>query len=654
MDKNKILTKALENIDRIVQHLFPAAVKRQNRFYIGNIQGEEGKSLTIEAVGPKAGYWHDFATSEGGDILSLWAAVKKYDINNDFAVVLDSLASFLGMAQQNFKKEPDSSWVYYDMDGKALVKVLRYNTATGKIFYPYDYISHNYKFPEIRPLFNLPLIKKSEKVIIVEGEKCAESITAQGFCGTTALGGANTLIEKTDWTPLKDKEVLIWPDNDEPGQRYALKVYEKLISLGIQASILELPANKPPKWDCADAANENFDISNYITSSRKLRPEVRKNELIIKDWNITRYSTKPKPTEFLVDEIFPLGVVSMLAAVGDTGKSMLILDLALKITTGMTGVCFGHRVMQQGAVVLFLAEDDQNEVERRLCKLDPQGTRFLYPDRFYILPLPNISGSFPIVEEKPNEIKESAVFQQIKQQIMEIDNIKLIVFDPLSSFINGDITFNSSVSAFLMNSLAQLAVQTKATVIITHHLRKTGGEINGVDDVREAIRGSSALVNGVRLAYAFWPLKILKQKEYFRGKEFIPNALFYGAVVKANNKVDREIKTYLRNQNNGLLEVISENKNVLNKIAVNEDILLSDIARLNKSNERITYSGRDGVFEKRNLLSVQLQKLSKRNIRAVVSSLLSCNKVTKEADGNLKVVLIPENEVEHGQGSLPL
>ena len=205
-----------------------------------------------------------------------------------------------------------------------------------------------------------------------------------------------------------------------------------------------------------------------------------------------------------------------------------------------------------------------------------------------------------------------------------------------------------------MNSLAQLAVQTKATVIITHHLRKTGGEINGVDDVREAIRGSSALVNGVRLAYAFWPLKILKQKEYFRGKEFIPNALFYGAVVKANNKVDREIKTYLRNQNNGLLEVISENKNVLNKIAVNEDILLSDIARLNKSNERITYSGRDGVFEKRNLLSVQLQKLSKRNIRAVVSSLLSCNKVTKEADGNLKVVLIPENEVEHGQGSLPL
>lgn len=66
----------------------------------------------------------------------------------------------------------------------------------------------------------------------------------------------------------------------------------------------------------------------------------------------------------------------MLAAVGDTGKSMLILDLALKITTGMTGVCFGHRVMQQGAVVLFLAEDDQNEVERRLCKLDPQGTRF--------------------------------------------------------------------------------------------------------------------------------------------------------------------------------------------------------------------------------------------------------------------------------------
>lgn len=654
MEKNKVLAKALENIDSIILHLFPTAIKKQNRFYIGNVNGDQGKSLIVESSGPKAGYWHDFATNEGGDLFSLWAIVKNYDINRDFAVILDSLASFLGLGQQKFDKKPDFSWVYSDVNGKELVKVFRYNTATGKNFYPYDCVNECFKFPSVRPLYNLPLIDKSSKVILVEGEKCAESLTKLGFCGTTALGGANTIIEKTDWSPLKSKEVLIWPDNDEPGQKYALKVYEYLVQQGVNTAILEIPAEKPQKWDCADAAKENFDIIKYINSTRRLRPEIHKTELVIKNWNISHFSPNPKPIEYLVDEIFPLGVVSMLAAVGDTGKSMLILDLALKITTGMTGICFGHRVMQQGSVVLFLAEDDQNEVERRLCRLDPQGTRFIYPDRFFILPLPNISGSFPIVEEKPNEIKESAVFQQIRKQILEIENLKLIVFDPLSSFISGDITFNSSVAAFLMNSLAQLAVQTKATIIITHHLRKTGGEINGVDDVREAIRGSSALVNGVRLAYAFWPLKILKQKEYFRGKEFIPNSLFYGAVVKANSKADREIKTYLRNQKNGLLEVINENKNVLCKIAINEDILYTDIERLNKTGERITYSGREGVFEKRHLLSVQLQKLSKRNIRAVVSSLLANNKIIKEADGNLKAIQVHENEVINGQCLLPL
>lgn len=179
-----------------------------------------------------------------------------------------------------------------------------------------------------------------------------------------------------------------------------------------------------------------------------------------------------------------------------------------------------------------------------------------------IIPLQNINGSFPIIVEKNGDIYETEEFKNIKKQLLKIKDLRLVVFDPLSSFINGDITFNSSASAFLTGSLSKLAVDTKASVLITHHLRKTNGEINGVEDIRDAIRGSSALVNGVRLAYAFWPFRKNKQEEFFKSKEkaFAPNSLYNGAVVKANSKVDRKIKTYLRNEETGLLRTIEHKK----------------------------------------------------------------------------------------------
>jgi hypothetical protein len=41
------------------------------------------------------------------------------------------------------------------------------------------------------------------------------------------MGGSNAPPEKTDWTPLAGKTVLIWPDNDEPDEkgRIAGQVY---------------------------------------------------------------------------------------------------------------------------------------------------------------------------------------------------------------------------------------------------------------------------------------------------------------------------------------------------------------------------------------------------------------------------------------------
>ena len=67
---------------------------------------------------------------------------------------------------------------------------------------------------------------------------------------------------------------------------------------------------------------------------------------------------------------------------------------------------------------------------------------------------------------------------------------------------------------------------------------------------RDAIRGTTALVDGVRLAYAFWYGEEKRAREICRkiGYQFEPNKIVYGGVVKANGAARRILATYARNE----------------------------------------------------------------------------------------------------------
>jgi putative DNA primase/helicase len=108
--------------------------------------------------------------------------------------------------------------------GNLIACVYRYDTPDGKEFRPWDVKARRHKAPDPRPLYNRPGIVKADRVVLVEGEKCADALIAKGICATTAMNGANAPIEKTDWSPLAGKHVLIWPDNDEAGKAYALRI----------------------------------------------------------------------------------------------------------------------------------------------------------------------------------------------------------------------------------------------------------------------------------------------------------------------------------------------------------------------------------------------------------------------------------------------
>lgn len=70
-------------------------------------------------------------------------------------------------------------------------------------------------------LFQLPLLKEAKTIYMVEGEKCATAVTQQGYVATTLDCGASSKWEDRYFQYLDGKEIIILPDNDEAGMKYA-------------------------------------------------------------------------------------------------------------------------------------------------------------------------------------------------------------------------------------------------------------------------------------------------------------------------------------------------------------------------------------------------------------------------------------------------
>jgi len=174
-------------------------------------------------------------------------------------------------------------WWYWDANGDRSFAVVRFDDADGKKYFPFCWVrsatDEGWKarsVPAPRPLFNLNVLggRPTAPVLVVEGEKCAKAAEKvfPNWVVVTSPGGARAA-SKADWKPVRDRQVLIWPDADEAGATYGGDVASILHRLGV-SNIRMVDAHAlagrqpdgttrepPPGWDVADAIEEgwNFD-----------------------------------------------------------------------------------------------------------------------------------------------------------------------------------------------------------------------------------------------------------------------------------------------------------------------------------------------------------------------------------------------------------
>jgi AAA domain len=343
----------------------------------------------------------------------------------------------------------------------------------------------------------------------------------------------------------------------------------------------------------------------------------------------SRFDSNPPDVQYLVDRSIEHGIPGIIPAMGDTGKSFLMLELCRRVAFGeskFASPIFGGPVIREGSAVFITAEDNEATIHRRICSLDPNAARLTEKgERLIIVPLPSHGGAQAFWKEDKNGLAVTDSFNRFRDALHRLKNVELICIDPLASFSHAPINDDPAAGQFVCTSLANLAAELNATVLTAHHMRKPtkGQTIKTLADAREAIRGTTALVDGMRLGYALWPVEDEESRKICKELKiaYSPNTVVRGGVVKANGPASRMIATYIRDKTGLLIDCSARLRLSAPKQYELSALLRDAIADAAKDHQPFTRTGLNGLYSRRARMPQEL-RLSRARLEIMAEELL--------------------------------
>lgn len=278
-------------------------------FVCGSIRGEPGKSFKVNL---NKFVWSDFATGESGsDLISLYAKIKNLkqieaakELSNapkiDTPKIKSQLPEIKIISPATVNQRPDFThykfgkpievYAYKNKDSQVMMYIAKYiDQDNKKTFTPFCYSDKGWvrrQHPVPRPLYGVDLIKDpSRKVMIVEGEKsviAARKIFGDRYYVVTWPGGSKA-VNKSDWSMIKDKEIIVWPDADTPGMDAAREIASIAFKFCKSVKVIDvLKGGKVDGWDAADALAEGMTAKQFFEWAKPLVKESF-NEVIKKE-----------------------------------------------------------------------------------------------------------------------------------------------------------------------------------------------------------------------------------------------------------------------------------------------------------------------------------------------------------------------------------
>ena len=320
---------------------------------------------------------------------------------------------------------------------------------------------------------------------LVEGEKDADALAAIGMTATSVSKWTDEIIEH-----FRGRDVVVVPDNDDPGARHAANAEAALLPL-----VKSLRIARPPVLDSSRAVG--WDMADFLEMGGNIAdvPAV----LVVPAQNdgpiwLDQISIRPS-TGYLVKNILHPGDCACIFGESYTGKSHFALDLALGVASGATWK--GQRVLQ--STVLYIALEGWRGFEHRVAARKQEFAAHV-PLALWMTSLDFTDGT-----------DTQKLIEIVKGLADFAPKVGLIVIDTLARAIGGNDENTSQGMGVIVSASARIQKETGACVLWVHHVGK---------DAARGPRGHSsffaALDTGIKVTReegGFSRARVEKQKD---------------------------------------------------------------------------------------------------------------------------------------------
>ena len=395
---------------------------------------------------------------------------------------------------------------YRTPDGTEYARVYRYpGNRPGRKADPYTLRSAGkhagtwtHRAPQNRWPYRIESLTGATPVVIVEGEKCADALAglAQGFGVLSWLGGSGAVL-RTDWKALAKREVILWPDADDPGREAMARLAGELDRIGAaEVRVIDPEEDRPSGWDVADAiAEEGWgweETQHYLRRAERVdQQESRRLRRVAEQVLVSAGEIEPGRIDWLWEPYLPAGAVTLMAGAPGCGKSFLSTALAASLSQGLTPF---HRrpTGKVRTAILSLEDDPARTIVPRLKACGADLGEIVIFDQHH--------READLLETLSMREGTEGELLRVLREGVKLHGIRLVIIDTLTAFTPARVDGHEAVAVRqMMKPLARFASDCGVGVLVICHARKRSSH-DSTHGVQATVLGSVDYVAACRSA----------------------------------------------------------------------------------------------------------------------------------------------------------
>jgi len=320
------------------------------------------------------------------------------------------------------------------------------------------------------PLYGIDRLGKDATVVVVEGEKAADTLIRVGVQAVGTVTGASSTPGQAALAELGGRHVVLWPDNDDVGRAHMKRIEGGLRGIAATVRWASWP-DAPVHGDAADYTGDPRDLIDAATPS----PDDHLHTAGALRFYTSRQLaalTTTEPEWVVRPGLLAIGAITEIdGKVKSAGKTTLVLHM---VRATLDGADFMGQPTRRARVVYVTEQSRQTFAHAlRLVGLDDRGDELLllFREDLHGTPWPKVV------------------------TFCRRDGYDVVVFDTIGKLAGIREENSAGEWAVAMSPVQDLAASGRA-VVVARHDRKGGG------DVGDSGRGSSQASGDVDIILA--------------------------------------------------------------------------------------------------------------------------------------------------------